>query len=236
MNTLFGDDLLERPVRQVAPGAVHVPGWLSLEQQAWIAARFREWADGPVPIRAAKVRGHEMSVHTVCLGWHWQPYRYTREATDVNGNRVLPLPGWLAELGGRAVAEAYDAVGTPGYARSGRPDVPYAPDAALVNHYAAGAKMGMHQDKDESSPAPVVSLSIGDACLFRFGNTQGRAKPYEDVELLSGDLFVFGGPSRLAYHGVPKVYAGTAPEGCGLEHGRINITLRATGLEGQPIP
>jgi alkylated DNA repair protein (DNA oxidative demethylase) len=90
----------------------------------------------------------------------------------------------------------------------------------------------MHQDKDEESLAPVVSLSIGDACRFRFGNTETRTKPYQDIELGSGDLFVFGGPSRLAYHGVTKVHPGTAPDGCGLETGRINITMRVTGLDG----
>jgi alkylated DNA repair protein (DNA oxidative demethylase) len=89
----------------------------------------------------------------------------------------------------------------------------------------------MHQDKDERSPAPVVSLSIGDSCTFRFGNTRNRGQPYEDVLLASGDLFVFGGPSRLAYHGVTKIHPGTAPAGCGLREGRINITMRVTGLD-----
>ena len=88
----------------------------------------------------------------------------------------------------------------------------------------------MHQDRDERSLAPVVSLSIGDSCRFRFGNTETRTKPYEDVTLASGDLFVFGGESRLAYHGVTKMLPGTAPEGCGLDGGRINITMRVTGL------
>ncbi|GAB4100882.1 alpha-ketoglutarate-dependent dioxygenase AlkB [Sinomonas halotolerans] len=225
MSTLFGDELLSRPRREVAPGAVHVPGWLRPDQQAWIADRFREWAAGPVPPRAALVRGHPMSVRTVCLGWHWQPYRYTREATDVNGAKVLPLPDWLVRVGRLAVAEAY---GTDGLAGGG---LEYTPDAALVNFYDSEARMGMHQDKDEASLAPVVSLSIGDSCVFRFGNTQTRAKPYQDLTLESGDLFVFGGPSRLAYHGVPSTLPGTAPPGCGLESGRINITLRATGLE-----
>lgn len=82
----------ERPRRELAPGAAHVPAWLTAAQQRWIAHRFHEWASGPVPIRAARVGGHEMSVRTVCLGWHWQPYKYTREATDVNGQRVLLFP------------------------------------------------------------------------------------------------------------------------------------------------
>jgi alkylated DNA repair protein (DNA oxidative demethylase) len=221
VSALFGDELMARPRREIAPGAVHVPGWLSLEQQAWISARYREWLHGPVPLRGAKIRGHEMSVKTVCLGWHWQPYKYTREATDVNGQRVLPFPEWMVRIGRLAVAEAY-----------GLDESTYAPDTALVNYYDASARMGMHQDKDEVSLEPVVSLSIGDACQFRFGNSEGRGHPYEDVVLESGDLFVFGGPSRLAFHGVAKIFAETAPEGCGIESGRINITLRETGLGG----
>lgn len=207
----------------MAPGAVHSPGWLTLAQQLWITDRFREWTQGPVPIRAARLPGGQpMSVRTLCLGWHWQPYKYTREALDVNGNRVLDFPDWLVRLGRKAVADAY---------RDTAAGAAFTPDAALVNYYDGAAAMGMHQDKDESANAPVVSLSIGDSCRFRFGNTTSRNKPYRDIELASGDLFVFGGPARFAYHGVPKVFPGTAPEGCGLSTGRINITLRATGLQ-----
>jgi alkylated DNA repair protein (DNA oxidative demethylase) len=223
MTALFTAQPGERAREDLAAGATFIPGWLPLAQQAWIAGQFREWTRGPVPIRAAKVRGHEMSVRTVCLGWHWQPYRYTRKATDVNGARVLPFPGWMTRLGRRALRAAghdEDTVGS------------YTPDTALVNFYDASARLGMHQDKDERSLAPVVSLSVGDACTFRFGNTGSRGKPHTDLALASGDLFVFGGPSRLAYHGVTKVHEGTAPEGCGLEHGRLNITMRVTGLAG----
>lgn len=220
-DALFDFSAGGRSRREVAPGAVHVPDWLTVEQQRWITGQFRAWARGPVPIRAAKVRGHEMSVRTVCLGWHWQPYRYTREATDVNGARVLPFPAWMARLGRRALAEA---AGDPAAGER------YEPDTALVNYYGAGARMGMHQDKDERSDAPVVSLSVGDACVFRFGNARNRGRPYQDVLLASGDLFVFGGPSRLAFHGVTRVCPGTAPGGCGLAGGRVNITMRVTGL------
>jgi alkylated DNA repair protein (DNA oxidative demethylase) len=162
-----------------------------------------------------------MSVRTVCLGWHWQPYKYSREATNVNGNRVLDFPDWMVQLARRALVEA-----------SGDEHAAdeYAPDTALVNYYDAAAHMGMHQDKDERSLAPVISLSIGDTCQFRFGNTLNRNLPYEDVLLASGDLFVFGGASRRAYHGVTKIYAGTAPVACGLDQGRVNITIRDTGL------
>ncbi|MCW2919297.1 MAG: alpha-ketoglutarate-dependent dioxygenase AlkB [Actinomycetia bacterium] len=92
----------------------------------------------------------------------------------------------------------------------------------------------MHQDKDERSDAPVVSLSIGDTCVFRFGNTRTRTKPYTDLELHSGDLFVFGGQSRFAYHAVPKVYPGTGDPATGLSTGRLNITMRVTGLTDGP--
>ena len=220
---LFRDDGAERSTRVLAPGATWVPDWLGVEDQAWIVERFHEWVDGPVPIRSARVRGHEMSVRTVCLGWHWRPYQYTREAVDVNGNRVLDFPDWMLRLGRRAVAVA---TGDPDAGNS------YTPDTALVNFYDDDARMGMHQDKDEVSLAHVVSLSIGNTCTFRFGNTRARTKPYEDILLQSGDLFVFGGPARLAFHGVTKVHPGTAPDGCGLPQGRINITMRETGLPG----
>lgn len=223
MEPLFGDDALDRPAVALPEGAFHVPGFLTLAQQRWIVDRFHEWTRGPVPLRAARIGAHEMSVRTVCLGWHWRPYAYSREAVDVNGNRVLEVPDWMVRLGRRALAAA-----------TGEPDAAerYTPDTALVNLYEGPARMGMHQDRDERSPAPVVSLSIGDTCRFRLGNTRTRGRPYQDLDLASGDLFVFGGPSRLAHHGVPKVYPGTAPDGCGLAGGRINITLRETGLEG----
>jgi DNA oxidative demethylase len=107
----------------------------------------------------------------------------------------------------------------------------YTPDAALVNYYDHDARMGMHQDKDEHADAPVVSLSVGDSCTFRFGNSRDRGRPYEDVLLASGDLFVFGGPARFAHHGVTKIRPSTAPADCGLREGRINITMRVTGLD-----
>ncbi|MFE4060240.1 alpha-ketoglutarate-dependent dioxygenase AlkB family protein [Streptomyces sp. NPDC059096] len=222
-DALFPEPLAARRTRTVvAPGAVHVPDWLPAERQRELVAVCREWARGPVPIRHTVLpSGGVMSVQTVCVGWHWQPYRYTRSAGDVNGARVAEFPGWLAELGRAALAEAY---GDQAAATA------YAPDTALVNFYDGDARMGLHQDKDERSAAPVVSLSIGDSCVFRFGNPESRGRPYTDVRLASGDLFVFGGESRFAYHGVPKVYPGTAGPETGMGGGRLNITLRETGL------
>ena len=107
----------------------------------------------------------------------------------------------------------------------------YEPDIALVNYYDEKARMGLHQDRDERSRDPVVSLSLGDTCVFRFGNTEHRNRPWTDLELRSGDLFVFGGPSRLAYHGVTRTTAGTGDPATGLSSGRLNITLRVSGLD-----
>lgn len=231
------DALIPAPPSRPAPGAVHLPGWLGIEQQRDLVAACRKWAAGPVPLRHTKLpRGGVMSVRTVCLGWHWQPYRYTRTADDVNGRRVAEFPEWLAVLGRRALADAYgdDAYGDGPYGEgtydgSGAARR-YAPDTALINFYDGAARMGMHQDKDERSAAPVVSLSIGDTCVFRFGNTESRGRPYTDLHLASGDLFVFGGPSRFAYHGVTKVFPGTGDPATGMTSGRLNLTLRVTGL------
>lgn len=220
------DALLPRPRAEIAPGAVHVPDWLDVEAQRELVEVCRGWAaDGRM--RSARLpSGGVMSVRTVCLGWHWIPYRYSRTVDDGDGAPVLPFPDWLAELGERAVEEAYGA---------GRAPVddgtPYRPDIALVNFYDADARMGQHQDKDERSLAPVVSLSLGDTCCFRFGNTEHRGRPYTDVELRSGDLFCFGGPSRLAFHGVPKTLPGTGPADIGMGAGRLNITLRRSGFD-----
>jgi alkylated DNA repair protein (DNA oxidative demethylase) len=74
----------------------------------------------------------------------------------------------------------------------------------------------------------VVTISLGDSCVFRFGNTERPSRPYKDLPLASGDLFVFGGPSRLAYHGVPKISGGSGNPRLGID-GRISVTLREVG-------
>jgi alkylated DNA repair protein (DNA oxidative demethylase) len=101
---------------------------------------------------------------------------------------------------------------------------PHPPQACLVNFYGSGAKMGLHQDRDEDDlAAPVLSLSLGDTCLFRVGGTK-RSDPTHSFRLASGDAVVLGGAARLAHHGVDRILPGTStllPEG-----GRINLTLR----------
>ena len=164
--------------------------------------------------------GGVMSVQTVCLGWHWVPYKYLPVADD--GAPVKEFPQWLAQLGREAVADAYDnEVQAAGYQ----------PDVALINFYDGQAKMGLHVDKDERSPAPVVSVSLGASCVFRFGNAESRNRPWHDVELESGDLFVFGQQARYAYHGVLRTLPATDRPDIGLPSGRLNITLRESGLE-----
>ncbi len=161
----------------------------------------------------------------MCLGWHWYPYGYARTVLDGDGAPVKAFPPRLGELARRAVAEAYgDGVGEIAGAAG------FAPDVALVNHYPHGAKMGLHKDRDERVDAPVVSLSLGDSCVFRLGNTETRTRPWTDLELRSGDLLVFGGPMRFAYHGVVRTLPGTADPDLGLV-GRLNITVRQSGLE-----
>jgi alkylated DNA repair protein (DNA oxidative demethylase) len=213
-------ELFPRTRTETAPGAVHVPDWLEPARQRELLRACREWARPPAGLRTVRTPGGgTMTARQVCLGWHWYPYAYARTVVDGDGAPVKPFPAWLGELARQAVTDALgaDAVG----------EAPY--DIALINFYDADARMGMHRDADERSDAPVVSLSLGDTCVFRFGNPETRTRPYTDVELRSGDLFVFGGPSRLAYHGVPRVHAGTAPPELGLT-GRLNITLRAAGL------
>lgn len=206
------EQLFSRPRTELAPGAHHLPDWLDAEAQTSLAEACVEWGKPPGGLRHVKVRNGEMSVQTMCLGWHWQPYRYTRMCEDTDQSRVKPFPARLGDLGRRALADAYGLAA-------------YDPDVALINWYSPSAKMSLHQDKDERSEAPVVSLSIGDPCVFRFGNNDNRGRPWTDIELRSGDLFVFGGETRMAFHGVTKLLPG--PYG-----GRWNVTLRESGLAG----
>ncbi|MER5873620.1 alpha-ketoglutarate-dependent dioxygenase AlkB [Streptomyces sp. NPDC002044] len=213
-------ELFPRERTVIAPGAVHVPDWLGATRQRELIEACRGWARPPAGLRTVRVPGGgTMTARQVCLGLHWYPYGYADTAVDGDGAPVKPMPDRLAALAREAVAAAYGAPLAGGETY----------DIALINFYGGDSRMGMHRDAEERSPAPVVSLSLGDTCVFRFGNTASRGRPYRDVELRSGDLFVFGDSSRRAYHGVPKVLPGTGPHGLGLT-GRLNITLRVGGL------
>lgn len=217
---------LDRPPTSLAPGAVHLPDWMDRARQEYLLRACADWSASHGPRTVVLPGGGRMAVRTLSLGRHWTPYRY--DDADVPA-----LPDWLVRAA-RSAIEAATVVDPSVATDRGRALGPgsLTPDAALVNLYGRGATMGLHQDRDEVGGAPVVSLSLGDACTFRFGTPEHRGRPYTDVRLESGDLVVFGGPSRLAFHGVPKVFDGTAPTWCadvlGGPPGRVNITLRRT--------
>src|SRR5689334_6791755 len=137
---------LAAPARELLlPGAVKISGWLGSDVQRSLAAAFRQWALPPAGLRHPRVpSGHLMTVQSVCLGWHWEPYAYSRTADDTDGAPVKPLPAELFELGRAAVAETFG----PETAAS------YAPDAAIVNLYGPEARLGLHLDGEEPSDAP----------------------------------------------------------------------------------
>jgi len=203
------------------PDVVHIRGWLSATEQSALVAQFREWALPPAGLRHPRMpTGQLMSVQSVCLGWHWQPYLYSRSAEDTDGEPVKPLPDDMIALARTAVAD----VALFGDASE------FEPDAAIVNFYEPGARLGLHQDGEEPSDAPVVTISLGDTCTFRMAGIDRRTGPFTDVELRSGDLLVFGGSNRRIFHGVPKVIDATAPEWLDLPPGRLSITIRETGF------
>ena len=111
---------------------------------------------------------------------------------------------------------------------------PHPPQACLINYYTAAARMGLHQDRDEEDlAAPVLSLSLGDSCLFRIGGIR-RPDPTQSFRLASGDALVLGGAARLAYHGVDRILPGTST--LLREGGRINLTLRRVTLPAGQNP
>jgi alkylated DNA repair protein (DNA oxidative demethylase) len=215
-----------RPAIEPRPGVVLVPDWLDLDAQRALVAQFREWARPPAGLRRPRVpTGHLMSVQAVCLGWHWYPYAYSRTADDTDGAPVKPLPASVDALARDAVAAAYGDESPEAQS--------FRPDAAIVNLYPDGATLGLHQDGEEPSDAPVVTISLGDTCTFRFADVDRRVGPFLDLELRSGDLLVFGREQRRVFHGVPKVFPATAPDGLGLPPGRLSVTVRETGFSGR---
>ena len=117
-------ELFPRLRRDIAPGVVHLPDWLDEPWQRRLVRAVREWAAiGPGPRYPRLPGGAVMSVASLHLGWHWLPYRYSATRDDQDGSPALPLPRWLADLGARAVAEAYDE----------KAGAAYRPDSAGVN-------------------------------------------------------------------------------------------------------
>jgi DNA alkylation damage repair protein AlkB len=202
---------------RIAEGAWHLRGYLSGAEQIAVARRSLELGASEAGFYTPLVRGvHPMSVKMLCLGRHWnaRTYSYEDVRSDIDGLPAPELPADLALIAARAAhAAGFD----------------FTPDLCIVNWYGPASRMGLHQDKDESreslqSGAPVVSFSIGDAARFLFGGLK-RKDPVEKILLESGDVFVFGGESRLRYHGVTRILPGTAPGALGFE-GRLNLTFR----------
>lgn len=206
---------------EIAPGAHHFSGFLSLGRQVALVGHCRALVDGAVPAYVPVVRGGgKMHVRMLCLGRHWngKTYQYEDTRTDFDGLAAPPLPDEFTVLAREIAA----AVG-----------MRLVPDLCILNYYDAEGRMGLHQDKDETERSiaagvPVVSVSLGDTARFLFGGLR-RREPVEARMLESGDAFVFGGPARLRYHGVSRIIPGTAPPGLDLI-GRINLTFRQYDL------
>ena len=143
----------------------------------------------------------------------------------------LGLLGWVSDRGGYRYQPTHPVTGQPWPPMPARlldlwrdlTGWPDPPDACLVNLYRDGARMGLHQDLDEADrAAPVLSVSLGDTAVFRFGAAEGG--PTRSVRLASGDVCALTGPARLARHGIDRILAGSS--GLIEGGGRLNLTLR----------
>jgi alkylated DNA repair protein (DNA oxidative demethylase) len=196
---------------EIAPGVVHHPGWLDRPAQEALLVDLRAVVKAaPLFVPRMPRTGKPFSVRMSncgALGWVSDEtgYRY-QPAHPETGEPWPAMPD--------ALLAAWQALA--GY--------PHPPEACLINLYDATAKMGLHQDRDEDDlNAPVLSLSLGDTAVFRVGGTS-RGGRTVSLKLQSGDALSFGGPARLALHGIDRIIAGTStllPQG-----GRINLTLR----------
>jgi alkylated DNA repair protein (DNA oxidative demethylase) len=201
----------ETAANGMAPGVRLCRGYLDRAAQVALAAAVAEViAAAPLFQPRMPKTGSPFSVRmTNCgpLGWVSDVAGYRYQPTHpVTGAPWPPIPDI-------ALAAWHDLAGYPA-----------PPEACLINWYGPQAKMGLHQDRDEDDfAAPVLSLSLGDAALFRLGGTSRKA-PTRALRLDSGDALVLGGEARLAFHGIDRILPGTSallPEG-----GRFNLTLR----------
>lgn len=199
---------------ELSPGLLYVPAYLDRAAQSRLLHDLRDVL-GAAPLFTPTMprTGTPFSVRmTNCgeLGWVSDSggYRYT--ARHPQTDDVWPKMPSL-------VAQAWQDLA--GYE--------HPPEACLVSYYEVGAKMGLHQDRDEDGfEAPVLSLSLGDTAVFRFGGTERRS-PTRSVRLESGDALVLGGAARLAFHGVDRILAGSST--LVAEGGRFNLTVRRVG-------
>jgi len=209
---LFEPDAgIELP-QYLAPGAVLLRGFATAESPALAADLRRVLARAPFR-HMVTPGGLSMSVAmTNCGSYGWVSERtgYRYDAIDPeSGKPWPPMPESFLKLAGEAAAAA-------GFAG-------FAPDACLINRYQAGAKLSLHQDKDEHDfGQPIVSVSLGVPATFLFGGAK-RANKTLRVPVRHGDVLVWGGPARLNYHGVLPIRAAHHPF-AGAH--RINLTLR----------
>jgi alkylated DNA repair protein (DNA oxidative demethylase) len=201
----------------LAPGLTYTPDYLDRAAQGrLLAAVLAVVADAPLFTPRMPRTGNPFSVRmTNCgvLGWVSDEQGYRYQATHPDTGKPWPPVPEVALAAWRQLS---------GY--------PHLPEACLINVYEPKARMGLHQDRDEEAlDAPVLSLSLGDTAIFRFGGT-GRRDPTRSVKLRSGDAVAFGGPARLAFHGIDRLLPGSSNllQASGLlrEGGRINLTLR----------
>lgn len=195
----------------VVPGCTWYPGYLDAgAQQAMVGALRSLITEAPLFQPVMPRTGKPFSVRMTnlgSLGWvsDIKGYRY-QPLHPETGRPWPPIPVEIMAIWHRV----------SGY--------PHPPQACLVNWYAPGAKMGMHQDRDEEDfDAPVVSVSLGETGIFRIGGT-ARGGKTQSVRLASGDVLAFGGAARLAYHGVDRLVPGSSA--LLKDGGRINLTLR----------
>jgi len=195
-----------------AAGAVLLRGFAAAESERLVAAVAAVAARAPFR-HMVTPGGFSMSVAmTNCGAAGWvtdrRGYRYAPEDPD-SGEPWPAMPRIFADLAARAAA----AAGFPNFA----------PDACLINRYAPGARLTLHQDRNERDfSAPIVSVSLGLPATFLFGGLRRADRPRR-MRLDSGDIAVWGGPARLAFHGVDKLAAGSDPL---TGPWRINLTLR----------
>ncbi|MDH4413667.1 MAG: alpha-ketoglutarate-dependent dioxygenase AlkB [Rhizobium sp.] len=194
------------------PGLRYLPGRLSRQEQEELVEIIRGVvAEAPLYVPAMPGSGRPMSVRmTNCgpLGWvtdKERGYRY-QPIHPVTGKPWPDISEVLLDLWRELSGHQKD------------------PEACLVNFYADDAKMGLHQDRDETDfSAPVLSISLGNTCLFRIGGLQ-RTDRTKSLKLESGDVFLLGGEGRLCFHGVDRIYPDTST--LLKAGGRINLTLR----------
>ena len=199
----------------LAPGAVVLRGFAATNTAALLADLQHVTAQAPWR-HMVTPGGYRMSVAmTNCgtLGWVTDRTGYRYDTVDPESGRPWPhLPASFLRLAQEAAAQA-------GFAG-------FVPDACLVNRYEPGARLSLHQDRNERDfGAPIVSVSLGLPALFLFGGLKRNDKTLR-VPLQHGDVVVWGGPARLRYHGVSPLKEGHHPLVGG--H-RINLTLRKAG-------